>query len=153
MPPLSRAFLHFTHPSRLMRNNPGGFWYRWTNITGDEIFTTIPEIFQLESFLQKHPRSPMDGTAFTFTLFCWFSHSLLSFTLKISWVGHLLLFWTKKQAEGRFWAKTGSNIQLGELRMLALVAGLNLTLVFKLQPLSVETKEQILWNASKKWPY
>ena len=95
----------------------------------------FPEIFKLESFLKHHPRSAMEPHSLSLSLLFTFTRSnMLSFTLKMSRVKHihLLLFFS----EPRFWAKTHPSIQLGELRILALVTGLNLTLVFKLQSLS-----------------
>ena len=100
-------------------------------------FTTLSQDLQVGIF-SSGPPWVHNGTNLTFT----FTRSnMLSFTLKITWLTHpllLLLFFSKPRngEEGRFWAKTHSNIQLGELRILALVTGLNLTLVLKLQSLS-----------------
>ena len=101
----------------------------------------FPEIFKLESFLKHHPRSTMEPHSLSLSLlFTWTRSNMLSFTLKMSRVKHihLLLFFS----EPRFWAKTHPSIQLGELRILALVTGLNLTLVLKLQSLCENEKSK-----------
>ena len=132
-------FMSPTHPSWLRENNQGGFWckyhLRW------DIHNHFPRSRSVGIFSSGPPQVP-HGTTFTFTPFLWFSHfhwGQHSFFHSQNWLGHHLLAsslcWTKK--EDRFWAKTGSNVQLlGELRILALVTGLNLTIFFKLQSLS-----------------
>jgi len=103
-------------------------------------FTTLSQDLQ-DGIFSSGPPQVHKGTAFTFTFFCFHfhqeQHALFHSQM---WLTHcrFLLFFSgpRNGAEGRFWAKTHSNIQLGELRILALVTGLNLTLVLKLQSLS-----------------